>query len=266
MLRTRLLTAVVTMPALLWLVFWAPVWFYAFVILAVTFVALREFGVMASGSIKGGQHTVTIGGMAIAVAMGLSQSGAAISAGLVVCLASVLFVTLATAEDMEKSVNKAAHILLGCLYAGLLLPHFIWLRAVGDGPTWVIFVLACCMAGDAGGYFGGAAFGRHPLWPSVSPKKTIEGSLVSLLASLVAGIVVNDLFLGHLGGVEVLMVAGVVNVLAQLGDLLESMIKRAYKAKDSGWILPGHGGVLDRTDSLVFPVVFIYYYVSLSVV
>ena len=264
MLRTRLLTAAIAIPLLLWLIFRAPPWLYNLVILAATFVALREFALMALEGVQGAATAVTAGGMAIAVTMGLGQSGVAVSAGIVACLAGVLLSTLAMAEDMAKSVNKAAHILLGCLYAGVLLPHFIWVRALPEGPAWVTFLLACCMAGDAGGYFGGAAFGSRKLWPSVSPKKTVEGALASLAASLAAGAVFNAFLLAKLSGWEVLAVAALINVLAQLGDLLESMMKRAYNAKDSGWIIPGHGGVLDRTDSLIFPVVFVYYYAILT--
>lgn len=263
MLRARLLTTAVALPLLVWLIVWAPAWAYNVVILAITMLALREFAEMGLSGIAGARTTVVAGGMAIAVAMGLGQSGTAISAGIVACLAGVLLSTLATAQDMEKSVSKAAHILLGCLYGGLLLPHFIWLRAIEDGPAWVIFLLACSMAGDAGGYFGGAAFGSRKLWPTVSPKKTVEGALVSLFGSLLAGVLFNHLILDNkLGGVEVLFVAAVIGLLGQTGDLLESMIKRAYNAKDSGGLFPGHGGVLDRTDSLIFPVVFVYYYAS----
>jgi phosphatidate cytidylyltransferase len=264
-LRARVLTAAVAIPPLVWLIVWAPTWIYNIVILATTFVALREFAEMGLGGISGARTTVVAGGMVIAVAMGLGQSGTAISAGIVACLAGVLLSTLATAQDMEKSVSKAAHILLGCLYGGVLLPHFIWLRGVEDGSAWVIFLLACAMAGDAGGYFGGAAFGSRKLWPTVSPQKTVEGALVSMFASLAAGVAFNHLVLGKLGGVEVLCVAGVISVLGQTGDLLESMIKRAYDAKDSGGLFPGHGGVLDRTDSLILPVVFVYYYASFIV-
>ena len=110
----------------------------------------------------------------------------------------------------------------------------------------------------------GRSFGKRPLWPSVSPNKTIEGALASFLGSVVVGFGINALVLRALGPFEVLFVAGTINVLAQVGDLLESMVKRAYGAEDSGWLIPGHGGVLDRTDSLVLPIVFVYYYAILS--
>jgi phosphatidate cytidylyltransferase len=98
----------------------------------------------------------------------------------------------------------------------------------------------------------------------VSPKKTVEGSIVSFVSSLVVGLLIASIGLPRLGVIEAVLVSAVVNVLAQLGDLLESMLKRAHGASDSGWIFPGHGGVLDRTDSLVLPVVFVYYYAILT--
>lgn len=281
MLRARLITAAIAIPLLVWVVFWAPLWVFNTVVLLACFIALREFAAMALEGLPHATTMVTVGGMTIALVMGLSRSPAAVSAGIVMTLAGILIGTLATSRQqsdegalpvgtapqrgMELRVNMAGQILLGCLYGGLLLPHFIWLRVLpGTGPAWVFFVLACVMAGDGGGYFGGRAFGKRPLWPQVSPNKTIEGAAASFAGSLVVGAAANVLVLKTLGPLEVLAVAGAVNVLAQLGDLLESMLKRAYDAEDSGWILPGHGGVLDRTDSLVLPIVFAYYYAILS--
>jgi phosphatidate cytidylyltransferase len=270
MLRWRLFTAAVAIPFLLWLIYRAPVPYLKIFVLAMTFIALREYSAMALGKVRGATTAVTAGGMTIAVAVALGGSGtgpqfSAVSAGIVLCLCGVLIGTLATAKDMERSVSHAGQILLGCLYAGLLLPHFICVRELPEtGPGWVTFILACVMAGDAGGYFGGRAFGKHKLWPAVSPKKTVEGSISSFFASLVVGTLAADIVLPPMGWLELSFVCAVVNVLAQLGDLLESMLKRAHHATDSGWIFPGHGGVLDRTDSLVLPVVFIYYYAILT--
>jgi phosphatidate cytidylyltransferase len=269
LLRSRLFTAAVAIPLLAWLFFLAPAWIFNGVVLFATWVALREFSLMALSSVPGAATLTTLGGMMIAASMvlvpGGLAGGAALSAGIVACLILTLVATLATARDMGQSVNSAGQVLLGALYGGALLPHLIWLRGLpgGDGPSWVFFVFSVVMAGDVGGYFGGKMLGTRKLWPSVSPNKTVEGSLVSFGSSLVAGILVNSLILHRLGLFETLFVAGVMSVLAQLGDLLESMIKRAYRTKDSGWILPGHGGVLDRTDSLVLPIVFVYYYAIL---
>jgi phosphatidate cytidylyltransferase len=267
-LRQRLITAAIAIPLLIWIVFWAPLWILIGVVFAATFIALREFAAMACDGVPHGTTMITVGGMTIAVAMGLSPGGIWISAALVACLAGVLISTLATARElheMQRTVDMAGRILLGCLYGGLLLPHFIWVRNLPQsGSAWVCFVIACVMAGDAGGYFGGRWFGQRKLWPAVSPKKTVEGAMAAFACTLVMGTVVDALVLNAMGPFEVIAVSGVVSVLAQLGDLLESMLKRAYDAKDSGWIFPGHGGVLDRTDSLVLPIVFVYYYAILG--
>ncbi len=265
MLRNRVLTALVTIPALIWFILWSPTWMFQLLVLTATFIALREFAAMGLDGIPYAATMTTVGGMAIALAMAQGQSGVLISAGLVVCLVGTLLLTLALAEDMHESVSRAAIILLGALYAGMLLPHFIWLRALSQGPALTFFVVAVAMAGDVGGYFGGRAFGRIKLWPTVSPNKTVEGAAVSLTCSILAGVIVNAVLLTRpLPGWEVVVVSAVAGMLAQCGDLLESMIKRAFDADDSGWILPGHGGVLDRTDSLVLPVVFVYYYAILG--
>jgi phosphatidate cytidylyltransferase len=264
-LRWRLFTAAIAIPLLLWLIYRGPVWCLNAFVLAVTYVALREYSAMALRGVSGGTTTVTVGGMTIALAMGLGNSGAVVSAGIVITLCGVLLTTLATVKDVTKSVGYAGQILLGCLYGGLLLPHFIWVRALpADGPNWVTFIVGGVMAGDAGGYFGGRFFGKRKLWPVVSPKKTVEGSISSFVCTLVIGSVIAAIGLPRVTLVEAVLVSAVVNVLAQMGDLLESMLKRAYQATDSGWIFPGHGGVLDRTDSLVLPVVFVYYYAILT--
>ena len=157
-----------------------------------------------------------------------------------------------------------ASMVLGVLYAGAFLPHFIWLRVnpESSGPSWVTFVLAVAMGGDSGGYFAGRFFGKHLLMPAVSPKKTIEGSIGAVAGNLVGGAIVRVVLLPSVPWREIIVLSMVAGLLAQLGDLCESLLKRAFGAKDSGWLLPGHGGVLDRVDSLVFPVVLVYYYVN----
>src|SRR5437867_3201313 len=109
----------------------------------------------------------------------------------------------------------------------------------------------------------GRAFGRHPLAPAISPSKTVEGALGALAGAMVIAAVCRLVFFAGLGSIEALVLGAVISVLAQFGDLCESALKRAFGAKDSGWIIPGHGGILDRLDSLLFPVVFTYYYAVL---
>ncbi len=264
MLRQRLATALVAIPLLTWLILGASQMTFSIVVLACTFISLRELAAMQRVGIYGSTMLTVGAGMTVALSMLVDSSGATLSAGIVVALIGVLLGTLATAEDMQRSVVGAGQILFAALYGGLLLPHLIWLRTLGHGPGLVFFVLATAMASDAGGYFAGRAYGHRKLWPTVSPNKTVEGAAGSVASAVVIGTLFQMLLVGRFDFVESILITAIMSLLAQLGDLSESMIKRAYDAKDSGWIIPGHGGVLDRTDSMVLPIVFTYYYASLT--
>ena len=265
MLRTRLATAAVALPLLLWLIFWAPFWAFRAVVLLLTLLALVEYFHMAFRTSVPLQSLGVAGGACVALAMGTAQDGAGFfSATVMLVVVLGLVSMLLVPEEPGAAVGRLGHLLLGVLYAGAFLPHFIWLRAEPEatGPSWVLFVLAVSMAGDTGGYFAGRFYGKHPLMPSVSPKKTVEGALGAVAANVVAGSVVKLLQLPGVSWAEILLLSVAAGILAQVGDLCESLLKRAFGAKDSGWLLPGHGGLLDRADSLVFPIVFVYYYVN----
>jgi phosphatidate cytidylyltransferase len=167
---------------------------------------------------------------------------------------------LADPAQLAAGVTRAGHLLLGVLYAGFLIPHCVLLHRVSDGRWWVVFTIVVVMASDTGGYFVGGALGRHRLAEAISPKKTVEGAAGSLAAALLAAAVAHLTFFPRADWAEALLLGAALGILGQLGDLVESVLKRAFGTKDSGWIIPGHGGILDRLDSLVFPVVFSYYY------
>ncbi|HEY2774060.1 MAG TPA: phosphatidate cytidylyltransferase [Candidatus Binatia bacterium] len=264
MLRQRLATAAIAIPLLIWLILAGPNVIFSAVVLAFTFLSLMEMAAMQRVAVTGSAPLTVGAGMAIALSMWVDATGATLSAGIVVALIGVMLGTLATAEDMQRSVTGAGQILFAALYGGLLLPHLIWLRALEHGPGLVFFVIATSMASDAGGFFAGRAWGKRKLWPTVSPKKTVEGAAGSVAAAVVIGGFFQWALVGRFGFLESVLVTAILSLLAQIGDLSESMIKRAFDAKDSGWIIPGHGGVLDRTDSMVLPIVFTYYYASLT--
>ena len=116
------------------------------------------------------------------------------------------------------------------------------------------------MASDTGAYFAGRAFGRRKLLPRVSPNKTVEGALGNLAAAALVGVLSQILFFPTESLPGMVVLAAVLAAVGQLGDLCESLVKRAFGSKESGSIFPGHGGVLDRIDSLLFPVAILYYY------
>jgi len=148
---------------------------------------------------------------------------------------------------------------LASLYVGVLFPYFALLRNQPQGVRLVIVMLLLIVAGDSGAYFVGRRWGRIKLAPRVSPDKTAEGTIASLAASLITMVLLRAALPGAETMKQALIFALIVNLLAQVGDLAESALKRIAGVKDAGWLFPGHGGLLDRTDSLVFAAVFTYY-------
>lgn len=267
MLRARLLTAAVAIPLLLLLIFAAPVWLFAVVVGLIAVLGVAEYAVLAFPGRAVDRAFFILLGSAVAATASATPVPAILPAALAALVVAGLVWVLFTRADFERGLSDLGIGVLGALYVGLLLPHFVWLRGLDHGPAWVTFVLCIAMAGDSGGYFVGRALGRHKLMPRVSPGKTVEGA-VGILVGSVVGALIGQLGLAWfvawpLQIPEVVGLALVMGTLGQLGDLSESMLKRTFGAKESGWIFPGHGGVLDRIDSLLFPVTFVYYYTLL---
>ncbi len=159
----------------------------------------------------------------------------------------------------KASAGALLNSLLGALYVGVLFPYLALLRNRPGGVGLTIVILLLVAASDSGAYFVGMRYGRTKLLPKVSPGKTVAGAVGSLLSSLLAMAVMRRvLAIGDSLG-QALALAAAVNIMAQAGDLAESALKRSAGVKDSGWIFPGHGGLLDRADSLLFAAVFTYY-------
>lgn len=258
MLRTRLATAAVAIPLLIWLALGSAPWVFAGVILAFTAVGLGEFATMALPGHRVARVLAIAAGLAIAAAV-VSGRPAALGVVLFTVFAGGLFLSLFD-HDMPGAIARFANGLVAAFYVGFLLPHVVSLRMLPGGERWVFFVIACAMGTDTGAYFAGRFLGRTKLMPRVSPNKTVEGAVGGLLGSLVLGVFAWAVLPPPGTGLEeLLFLALAIGVLAQAGDLIESLLKRAYGAKDSGWVIPGHGGILDRIDSLVLPFVFAYY-------
>jgi phosphatidate cytidylyltransferase len=150
--------------------------------------------------------------------------------------------------------------LQGLIYIPLLLSFLILIRAGSSGMIWIFLLLAVIFAGDTSAYYVGSYLGRHKLSPAVSPGKTIEGSIGGLAANLVVGAIGKFFFLPAMPWGLCILFFIVVGLAGQVGDLFESELKRSSGIKDSGGILPGHGGILDRIDALLFasPVAYVF--------
>lgn len=175
---------------------------------------------------------------------------------LVVSLVVVFVISIS--DHQPTSLPGLAIVILGLVWIGLAFAHAIMLRELIHGSAIVFLVLIATFITDTGAYFGGRAFGRRPLAPRISPAKTIEGLLIGIVAGTAAAWF-TGLYFDWLSGVDALILGFSVALVAPLGDLFESYVKREAGVKDSGTIFGAHGGVLDRLDAVCFSIVAGYY-------
>jgi phosphatidate cytidylyltransferase len=161
--------------------------------------------------------------------------------------------------EITEVHNRLGWIILGLVYLPFLLGHLIPLRMLPQGREWIFMTLIVVMSCDSFAYFIGRSLGKNKLYPAVSPNKSIEGALGGLFGSILAVLIVKYTFLPVIGVFGTVLIGLVLGVMGQLGDLFESLLKRACQVKDSGTMIPGHGGILDRLDSLLFAFPIVYY-------
>ncbi|HZB88152.1 MAG TPA: phosphatidate cytidylyltransferase [Terracidiphilus sp.] len=265
----RVLTALVLAPLVLALVFFGPKWLVALAVAVVALLAGWEFlGLAERCGAKPPRIAFLV---ALAALFDGHYQWPDQTAVLLGGLSLALFIYCTFAAPVERVLADATACVFGLIYVGLTLLAIPNLRAQPNGPTLVVFLLFVVWAGDIAALYIGRIFGRHKLAPSLSPNKTWEGAIGSVAGSL--------LVTGGLMGVAELMsqwnlvklsfadevwwgwliIAVVVNVAAQVGDLAESALKRSAGVKDSGTLLPGHGGVLDRIDALLLAAPVLWY-------
>jgi phosphatidate cytidylyltransferase len=188
---------------------------------------------------------------------GLEGLVSALIFGLFVCFFQ-LVVSFPNQGSFFESLGKQ---LVALFYLPFFLAFLIVLRLMNNGIYWIFFLMAVNSAGDAAAYYVGRTWGSHKLAPLVSPKKTIEGSLGGLAANLItAGIFQLTVFTDYYWA-QIIGLGLVIGVISQLGDLFESVFKRTARVKDSGGLFPGHGGILDRIDSLLLPAPLVYFFI-----
>jgi len=173
-------------------------------------------------------------------------------------LFSLLF--LFRVGDIADAARETAYSMLGFLYIPLLLAHLVLLRQTRYGVQWLIVIMLIVMTNDSVAFYSGRALGKHRLYPLVSPKKSIEGAIGGVLGSISGAMIARYTFFPQLTLRDALLTAIVIGILGQAGDLFESLLKRSFGVKDSGTIMPGHGGILDRLDSIIFAAPATYYY------
>ncbi|WP_458413870.1 phosphatidate cytidylyltransferase [Schinkia sp. CFF1] len=170
-----------------------------------------------------------------------------IEAALIVVMLLLIYTVI---SKNEFTFDDAGFIILSTLYIGVGFYYFIETRMAG--LSYVFFALFVIWATDSGAYFIGRAFGKRKLWPEISPNKTVAGFVGGIFSALLVGLIFQIVSPLHSSMIIVLIAAMVTSLFGQMGDLVESALKRHYTVKDSGHLLPGHGGILDRFDSLLF--------------
>jgi phosphatidate cytidylyltransferase len=272
-MKTRLITAAVALPILIASIVYPPLW-PLFVLLAVgaILVAIYEFWFLAKR--VGAKPDVVVGyasTAALLVAFFYNEPS------LLLVIVPALVIAALAAEMLrggpfEKMILSVGSTVLGVLYVAMLGGFLISVRtgfatpAPGYTTSYSIsthllsFFFLVLMGSDTGAYYTGRAFGKHKLAPKISPGKTWEGAAGGMLASLLMAVLAHYWFFPELSLRAALPLAAVLNVLGVVGDLTESALKRGANAKDAANILPGHGGFLDRLDSLLFGAPVIYYF------
>ena len=251
----RELFAAAALPVVLAVIVWAPAWVFLAVVAAAATVAGDELLRMARGAgIRSGRWLplVALPGVAAASwSWGAAGAGAA-SIAVIIALPTV---QLASPSRPEGSLAGASVGAFAALYLGLGAASLGWLRLLPDassGVRLILLYLFCIWVGDSGAYYVGSTVGRHRMTPRISPNKTWEGLAGGVLATFVAAAILRPLLGLELPWPHTLGVAAILAVTAPLGDLVESQFKRDTRVKDSSSLIPGHGGFLDRTDSLLY--------------
>jgi phosphatidate cytidylyltransferase len=167
-------------------------------------------------------------------------------------------------KKIDDNYNFFCRLVFGIFYLGLLGSHIVLLRFSPEGSSWLIVGTAITSGSDTGAYFVGRAIGKRKLCPNISPNKTVEGAIGGVFAGLIAGLGFAHFFLPSFNWFALVAISVVLALVGILGDLTESIIKRGTGTKDSGRCLAGHGGILDRVDSLLFVVPVLYYILVLS--
>jgi phosphatidate cytidylyltransferase len=250
----RILTSLLLIPTVTWIIFGAPAWLVLAAITVFAVLCFREYSRLTAHY---GFERPGILGYVAGVVLLLLPHREMLLFVLTAMLALILYLRL---EDLARTLPAAAVLLLGVVYCFGAWKCAIYLHGISS--HWLMFGVAINWVGDIAAYYCGRAFGRHKLAPRVSPGKSWEGAIASLVFSVALGTVYIQQFVP---GVQPLAVAGIAtaaNIAGQFGDLAESALKRGAGVKDSGTMLPGHGGWLDRLDSSLFAMPVVYFFVA----
>ena len=254
-----MLTAIIALPLLILFILKASPALFTVLILLVIFLGLTELYRMALPERRAEGWAAACCGSLLPLAL-LSTEKLMFPFLLMAFFLLFALLFLFKIGEIKGAAGEVALIYLGFVYVPLPLAHMILLRSLPSGIQWIFLMMVIVMAGDSAAYYVGSAFGKRKLYPAVSPKKSVEGAIGGLAGSIAGAFLFRMIFFPALTPVDCVVTAILLGVLGQLGDLFESLLKRSFGVKDSGNIIPGHGGILDRLDSLLFAAPATFYY------
>ena len=257
----RVASAIVLVPLFVWVTTSAAPWTFQALVVAASLLACRELARMFERAGRPIHTWLCVG----------------VSTALTASFATSLYVWLPTPEIVLvvggllifsaplwtaglPVVERTANTLFGAVYVGWLLGYAIWLHGRADGPGLVLFLVGVTWAGESSAYVVGSAIGRHRIAPVLSPRKTVEGSVAQIVVSIAAALGFGLWWLPGCSAIGAAGAGAALGILGQAGDLAESAVKRSIGTKDTGSLIPGHGGMLDRVDSLLFNAPALYFY------
>lgn len=262
-LAVRLGTAAVAVPLILLLLYRGPAWGFFLLVFPAAVIGSWELFAMthAGDKVAQGVGMIISAAASAAVYFGAHDLRVVFTVLIAVPLLGPL-VTLWRLGSIETAGFRAFALGFGPLFVAVPLTLLAVLRRDmgSDGASYVVLTLMFAWWGDTGGYFAGRFLGKHKLYPAVSPKKTVEGSIGGLAGSVLGALCAHFWYLPSISLAHAVPLAIVAGAFGQAGDLGESLIKRSTGVKDSGAIVPGHGGILDRVDALIFSTVIVYLY------
>ena len=261
MLYKRVISGLIFLP-IFYLVAWelSPVYFTVLLLAAVV-VGQYEFYRMAR--VRGINPAVVPGIVLGALVVLEAYHPLSFASGQLLITMSLLAIMVArlfSKRPVNGALEDIAATFTGVFYVAMLFSFQVMIRTGADGKQWLVFMYLVIWASDIGAYAVGLPFGKHRLYEKISPKKSIEGFIGALIASAGMALLCRVWFMPWVGMSEAAGIALVLATVGTIGDLVESLFKRAAGVKDSGGLIPGHGGILDRMDSMLFAAPVLYYY------
>jgi len=265
MLKHRIITAAVGMPFIILAIWFGDPWpWFTILVAAAALAGTYEFYHMAGFDRR--EPLIYLGLLwTLALILRPHYTNPHILPIVITAAMLISLIYLLRYPSRETAFRNWAWMIAGALYLGWMLSYWLNLRGLDEGRNWVYLAMLTTFANDTGAFFTGRACGKRKLAPAISAGKTWEGAIGGLISAISAAIVIatvlNLIFLFTFRYWQIIVLGALVSIFAQLGDLVESLLKRNMGVKESGNLLPGHGGVLDRFDSLVFVGTVVYYYV-----